>query len=73
MADENVDSDYQGHPYRRRRLTVDEEIARLRRRGILVDLPDGSVAVRTRSGLYHVNEGGIDFERPVEERSGEGV
>ena len=71
MTDKNVDWDYQGRPYHRRRLTLEEAKADLPRllwrlRDRVMKLPDGSMAGRSRGGWYYLNENGPDFERPVE-------
>ena len=78
MADENVDSDYHGRPCltereRVKRALTPEEIKRAipklrrRRRFFLVELPDGSWAVRARGGWYAFDEeqGRADLDRPV--------
>ena len=80
MAEENVDSDYHGRPYRRhlsleesKRALDPEEIKRamprLRNRlwDVVAKLPDGSWAVRARGGWYAFDENmWPDFNRPVE-------
>ena len=81
MAEENVDSDYHGRPYRRHHLSPEEskraldpeEIKRamplLRNRlwDVMAPLPDGSWAVRARGGWYAFDKKKKqpDFDRPV--------
>ena len=71
MADESVDSDYHGRPYRRRRLTLEElkqQPLPPEQWDLVVELPDGSRAVRARGAWYAIDEEQQrpDFDRPVE-------
>ena len=82
MAEENVDSDYHGRPYRRRHLSPEEskraldpeEIkrawSRLRNHlwDVMAPLPDGSWAVHARGGWHAFDQKTMrpDFDRPVE-------
>lgn len=79
MADENVDSDYHGHPYRRRPLTIEEMKEHIKRVplppeqwDLMVRLPDGSLVVLARDGWYAFDEEQErpDFARPVEAPDG---
>ena len=71
MAIENVDSDYHGRPYRRRRPTLEElkqQPLPPEQWDLVVELPDGSRAVRARGAWYAIDEEQErpDFDRPVE-------
>ena len=72
MAIENVDSDYHGRPYRRRRRPTLEELKQQplppEQWDLVVELPDGSRAVRARGAWYAIDEEQErpDFDRPVE-------
>ena len=83
MAEENVDSDYHGRPYRRRYLSPEEskrtldpeEIkrawSRLRNHlwDVMATLPDGSWAVHARGGWHAFDKKTMrpDFDRPVKD------
>ena len=75
MADENVGSDYHGRPCQIRNLTIEEIKREIRkvplppeRWDLVVELPDGSRAVRARGAWYALDEDRMrpDFDRPVE-------
>ena len=75
MADEDIDSDYHGRPYQLRRPTIEEikrEIKKVplppEQWDLVVELPDGSRAVRARGAWYAIDEEQErpDFDRPVE-------
>ena len=79
MAEENVDSDYHGRPYRRRPLTIKEMKEHIKRVplppeqwDLMVRLPDGSLAALARDGWYAFDEERErpDFARPVEAPDG---
>ncbi len=71
MAEENVDSDYHGRPYRRRRRPTLEELLQQplppEHWDLMVRRPDGSLAVHARGGWYVFDEEQAqpDFDRPI--------